>query len=92
MKRQELSSYRKKHRAKTIFTNAGIGSFGKLHIFRKTFATRKYEEGWTVKQIAAYIGDLESTTQRYYIAVRKKVRKGDETQHVVMLPDTEKAS
>ena len=63
---------------------------GGLHIFRRTFATRMYEQGARTKEIAAYIGDLESTTEQYYIAVRKKVKEGDETKQVVMLPVEEK--
>ena len=32
---------------------------GGLHILRKTFATRLYDQGVWVEVIAAYIGDLE---------------------------------
>lgn len=39
---------------------------GGLHIFRKTFAMQMYEKGARVEEIAAYIGDLESTTRKYY--------------------------
>lgn len=61
------------HRRVTIFRNAGLNHLsGGLHIFRRTFATRLFEKGRPVKEIAAYIGDLESTTEKYYIAVRKK--------------------
>ena len=61
------------HRAAIIFKNAGLGNYsGGLHIFRRTFATRMYERGARVADIAAYIGDLESTTMQYYIAKRKK--------------------
>lgn len=75
----------------TIFKNAGLSELsGGLHIFRRTFATRMYEDGRRVKEIAAYIGDLESTTERYYIAVRKKVKDGDKVSQVVMLPGTGK--
>lgn len=75
------------HRMATIFKNAGMAELkGGLHIFRRTFATRMYEKGARVKEIAAYIGDLESTTERYYIAVRKKVVEGGETKQVVMVP------
>lgn len=75
------------HRMATIFKNAGLVELnGGLHIFRRTFATRMYESGARVKEIAAYIGDLESTTERYYIAVRKKIVEGGETKQVVMLP------
>ena len=50
---------------KVIMKNAELqGVKGGLHIFRKTFATRMYESGARVEEIAAYIGDLESTTQK----------------------------
>lgn len=75
------------HRTATIFKNAGLMEFkGGLHIFRRTFATRMYEKGVRVKEIAAYIGDLESTTERYYIAVRKKVKADGVVQQIVQLP------
>ncbi len=75
------------HRMKVIFNNAGYPEIsGGLHIFRRTFATRLYEKGVRVKEIAAYIGDLESTTMRYYIAVRKKVKIAGKTEQVVILP------
>lgn len=75
------------HRMKTIMKNAGLSDIkGGLHIFRKTFATRMYENGARVEEIAAYIGDLESTTRKYYIAIRKKVVSGKEIKQVVKLP------
>lgn len=75
------------HRMAVIFKNAGLSDLkGGLHIFRRTFATRMYENGARVKEIAAYIGDLESTTMKYYIAVRKKIVEDGETKQVVMLP------
>lgn len=54
-------------------------------MFRRTFATRMYEDGVRVKEIAAYIGELEYTTERYYIAVCKKIKDGDKVGQVVML-------
>lgn len=81
------------HRMATIFNNAGLTDLsGGLHIFRRTFATRMYENGVRIKEIAAYIGDLESTTERYYIAVRKKIKNGDNVSQVVMLPGIERES
>lgn len=78
------------HRMAVIFKNAGLeGLSGGLHIFRRTFATRMYEKGGRTKEIAAYIGDLESTTEKYYIAVRKKVKEGNEIKQVVMPPVAE---
>ena len=35
---------------------------------------------------SCYIGDLESTTQKYYIAIRKKVVSNGEVRQVVKLP------
>jgi len=75
------------HRMETIYRNAGFNHLkGGVHILRKTFATEMYENGARVKDIAAYIGDLESTTEKYYIAVRKKRILNGKEQHVVMLP------
>ena len=79
------------HRMKVIMKNAGLdGVQGGLHIFRKTFATQMYEKGARVEEIAAYIGDLESTTRKYYIAIRKKVMADGMVKQVVKLPDMPK--
>lgn len=76
------------HRMSTIFRNAGLSNLsGGLHIFRRTFASRQYEKGVRAKKIAAYIGDLESTTEKYYIAVRKKRVVGGKVQQIVELPE-----
>lgn len=61
-----------------------------LHIFRRTFATRMYEEGAEVKEIAAYIGDLESTTMQYYIAARKRIKINGKSNQYVPLPINKK--
>ena len=45
-----------------------------------------YDQGAAVGEIAAYIGDLESTTSKYYIAQRKKVVSNGQTYQVVQLP------
>lgn len=75
------------HRMKAIMKNAELTTVqGGLHIFRKTFATRMYENGARVEEIAAYIGDLESTTRKYYIAIRKKVTEYGEVRQVVRVP------
>ena len=64
------------HRMKVILKNAELQDVnGGLHIFRKTFATRMYESGARVEEIAAYIGDLESTTQKYYILSLEENKK-----------------
>lgn len=79
------------HCMDTIYRNAELDTtVSGLHIFRRTFATRMYENGADVKEIAAYIGDLESTTMRYYIAARKKMRVGDTISQVVPLPGQRK--
>lgn len=79
------------HRMKVIMKNAGLSHIkGGCHILRKTFATNKYEEGWRVEEIAAYIGDLESTVRKYYIAIRKKMVKDGKVTNVVRIPNIEK--
>ena len=41
------------------------------------------DTGAPIKQIASYIGDSEATTEKYYIAVRKKIiSEGKVTQKV----------
>lgn len=76
------------NRLKVIMKNAGLSEIkGGCHILRKTFATNKYEEGWRVEEIAAYIGDLESTTRKYYIAIRKKVVEGGKVKQIVKIPE-----
>ena len=73
-----------------IFKNAGLKDHkGSLHIFRRTFATQMYKDGARIEDIAAYIGDLVSTTEKYYIAIRKKAKIGDKTKHIVELPKTQ---
>lgn len=75
------------HRMAVIFKNAGMEEYtGSLHIFRRTFATQMFEDGARVEDIAAYIGDLVSTTEKYYIAIRKKTKIGDKTKHIVEVP------
>lgn len=79
------------HRFSVILKNAKIGDIkGGLHVLRRTFATTMYEQGARVEEIAAYIGDLESTTRKYYIAIRKKVTVDGTTKQVVKLPDLTK--
>lgn len=81
------------HRMQTIYHNAGLTHLkGGVHILRKTFATEMYEQGARIKEIAAYIGDLESTTERYYIAVRKKRLIDGKEEHIVALPMTSRVS
>lgn len=45
-----------------------------------------FEAGARVEEIAAYIGDLPSTTRKYYIAIRKKVISDGEVRQIVELP------
>lgn len=76
------------HLMDTIYKHVDfVNEVSGLHILRRTFATRMHESGASVKEIAAYIGDLESTTLRYYIAVRKKVVMGNEVTQIVPMPN-----
>lgn len=76
------------HCIATTFCNAGLSDLsGGLHIFRRTFATRLYEKGMRTKDIAAYIEDLKSTTEKHYIALRKKRIIEGKVQQIVELPE-----
>ena len=71
----------------TVYRNLNFGpEVSGLHVLRRTFATRMYDNGAGVKEIAAYIGDLESTTMQYYIAARKKMKVGSTTKQYVPIP------
>ena len=60
------------HIVGTVYKNAGISdNVSGLHILRRTLATRLFREGYTVKEVAAYLGDEEATVSRYYIAARE---------------------
>ena len=74
--------------AGTIYRNAGIPKeeASGVHILRRTFATNKRRAGWTVAEIAAYLGDLESTVSKYYIADRNLQMVGGKKVAVVPLP------
>lgn len=75
------------HQTATIYRNAGLDEgISGVHIFRRTFATRKRREGWSVSQVAAYLGDLESTVSKYYIADRELQSVKGKRVAVVMLP------
>lgn len=79
------------HRMRKVYQDAGIFSdenaTGSLHILRRTFATDcYYNKGIPLKTIAAYMGDLEETISRYYIAAREKTVSADgEVQQVVRI-------
>jgi len=56
---------------KTVYRNAGVDDHvSGLHILRRTFATELFRKGFTVMKVAEYLGDLESTVSKYYIAAR----------------------
>lgn len=78
------------NRNNAIMKRAGLAHKGGLHILRRTFATNCYREGGRTKQVAAYIGDLASTTEKYYIAARNKVNIEGVDETVVMLPTNQK--
>ncbi len=60
------------HIVDTLYRNAGVSeNVSGLHILRRTFATKLFREGYSVKEVAAYLGDEEATVSRYYIAARE---------------------
>lgn len=74
----------------TIYQHAGLIGISGLHVFRRTFATQMYDETKDLKAVAAYIGDLESTVSKYYIATTKKIISGGKTINIVPLPNNKK--
>ena len=60
------------------YAKIGLDGITGAHILRRTFATKMFRQGAAVKEIAAYIGDLESTTTKYYIAIRRVMKAGDD--------------
>ena len=69
---------RLEHQMKRLYRKAGLDiDTGSLHILRRTFATKLYRRTKDVKLMAAYIGDLDSTVMKYYIAAREKVISTD---------------
>ena len=86
-----LSSSDMDSRINIIFRNAGISkeSASGLHILRRTFATYKYRSGWDSAKIAAYIGDLESTVKKSYIADREIHMKDGRPVAVISVPREE---
>lgn len=81
------------HRMVLIFNKIGLEKKqyrGSLHILRRTFATRMFKAGARIEEVAAYIGDLVSTTEKYYVAIREEIELGDETKYIVQLPGKQK--
>lgn len=64
----------------------GIDDVSGAHVFRRTYATRKYKEGCSVEDIAAYLGDDIGTVIKHYIDRTEKIVDGDGVQNVVMIP------
>ncbi|MBR3306940.1 MAG: tyrosine-type recombinase/integrase [Lachnospiraceae bacterium] len=87
-----MSATDMEHRVKTIYDHAGISSeeVRGLHILRRTFATNKYRAGWDSAKIAAYIGDLESTVKKYYIADRDIRESRGKTVAYISIPEEER--
>ncbi len=59
------------------------------HIFRRTCATMMADKGIPTLKIAAYLGDLESTIIKHYIATSKKIKVGNVTKNIVPYPSAE---
>lgn len=71
-----------------IYQAAGLGGISGTHVLRRTFATDRFDAGASIKSIAGYLGDLESTISKHYIAVRKKMKQGDKYRNVVPVPQS----
>ena len=74
------------HSVNLIYKGASLEDVSGLHILRRTFATNCAQKGATNKQIAEYIGNLPSTTEKYYIGVRQAKILDGKKAHVVEPP------
>lgn len=63
-----------------------VGDVSGAHIFRRTYATRKYKEGCSVEDIAAFLGDDPGTVLKYYIDRTEKITDGDSVQNYIKIP------
>lgn len=62
------------HLANSIYRAAEVSErISSLHILRRTFATTRFREGWSLKNVAAYLGDEEATVSQYYVAARETI-------------------
>jgi integrase len=75
---------------KNIYREAGLGEYSGCHVLRRTFASRQYANGGLPKEISEYIGNLPTTTEKYYIGVRRKIVKGDKALYIVEVPHEKK--
>ena len=72
---------------RTIYKAASLSSeISGAHILRRTCATKFYEGGSSIMEIASYLGDTEETIKKHYVAVRKKMIEGGVTKNVVPVP------
>lgn len=76
-----------------LFRNSGLSEdivihedISGAHIFRRTCATLMADAGIPTLKIAAYLGDLESTIIKHYIATSKKIKVGNKTKNIVPYP------
>ena len=75
-------------RVETIYKACGFAKkdVSGLHILRRSFATKMYDEGAPVERIAEYIGDEVETVRKCYIAIKRKVVIDGEAKNIVPLP------
>ena len=64
----------------------------RLHSLRKTFATTNFEQGNRMEYVSAYLGNLPSTCERYYVSMREKRIVDGKEEHIVTLPVINKES
>lgn len=70
-----------------IYARAGLPQdITGAHILRRTCATKMYNEGCSVEDIAAYLGDTPDTIRKYYISLTKTIIIGDEVLNAVPFP------
>jgi integrase len=56
------------------------------HILRRTYATKLYNEGCPIEEIAKYLGDLPETVRKHYINITKRLEQDGKIINVIRIP------
>ncbi len=72
-----------------VYRRAGLDEYGySAHIFRRTFVTNRHKEGYSVEDIAAYIGDDADTVRKHYLSTGEMTDINGKRVEVVRVPAT----
>ena len=72
---------------KTLYRRIGFpDEISGAHILRRTCATQMYDNGCSIEDIAAYLGDTPETILKHYISLTKKIVVGNSIKNAVNYP------